>query len=100
MAPAALALGDDGAPFVCDPGRRAVLRAELDGAFFHLYGVERDDIEYILGTFPIANRKDPGLAGRVLDAYDRIATAIETGLRFVSVLDPPPGEGRRHEGAA
>ncbi|MHB1534417.1 MAG: Eco57I restriction-modification methylase domain-containing protein [Acidimicrobiales bacterium] len=99
MAPAALALGDDGAPFVWDPGRRAVLRAELDGAFFHLYGVERDDVEYILGTFPIANRKDPGLAGRVLDAYDRIATAIEKRLPFVSVLDPPPGEGRRHEGA-
>ena len=54
---------------------------------------------YILGTFPILVRKDPGLATRVLDAYDRIAAAIETGTPFVSALDPPPGQGRRHEAA-
>jgi hypothetical protein len=97
MAPAALSLGDDGAPFVWDPARRAVLRAELDGAFFHLYGIERDDVEYILGTFPILIRKDPGLVDRVLDAYDGMATAMQTGTSFVSALDPPPGEGRRHQ---
>ena len=97
MAPAALALGDDGPPFVWDPGRRAVLRAELDSAFFHLYGIERDDMEYMMSTFPILIRKDPGLVDRVLDAYDRMATAMQTGTSFVSVLDPPPGEGRRHQ---
>jgi hypothetical protein len=96
MAPAALALGDDGPPFFWDPGRRAVIWAELDGAMFHLYGVDHDDVEYILGTFPIVNRKDPGLAGRVLDAYDRIAEATGSGTSFLSTLDPPPGSGRRH----
>jgi hypothetical protein len=30
---------------------RAELMAELDAAFFHLYGVDRDDAEYILSTF-------------------------------------------------
>ena len=25
--------------------------ADLDAAFFHLYGIERDDVEYILSTF-------------------------------------------------
>ena len=25
--------------------------AELDAAFFHLYGIGRDDVEYILSTF-------------------------------------------------
>jgi hypothetical protein len=30
---------------------RAELRAELDAAYFHLYGVERADAEYMLSTF-------------------------------------------------
>jgi hypothetical protein len=30
---------------------RAVLRAELDAAYFHLYGIQRDDVQYILSTF-------------------------------------------------
>jgi hypothetical protein len=30
---------------------RSQLRAELDAAYFHIYGIERDDIEYILSTF-------------------------------------------------
>jgi hypothetical protein len=30
---------------------RAEIRAELDAAYFHLYGVQRDDVEYILSTF-------------------------------------------------
>jgi hypothetical protein len=97
MAPAARDLGDNGLPFVWELDRRVVLRAELDAAFFHLYGIDRDDTEYILSTFPIANRKDPDLSARVLDAYDRIATAIESGAPLVSTLDPPPGHGRRHE---
>jgi hypothetical protein len=97
MVSAARDLGYDGPPFVWDPERRAILRAELDGASFHLYGINRDDAEYILSTFPIANRKDPELAQRVLDAYDRIAGSVATGEPFVSTLDPPPGQGRRHK---
>ena len=30
----------DGAPFVWDEERRFKIRAELDAAFFHLYGVD------------------------------------------------------------
>jgi hypothetical protein len=97
MAPLARDLGDKGPPFVWNPGRREVLTAELDAALFYLYGINRDDTEYILSTFPIANRKDPDLSARVLGVYDRIATAIESGAPFVSTLDPPPGHGRRHE---
>ena len=39
MEPFARDLGDDGPPFRWDPERRSLLRAELDAAFFHLYGV-------------------------------------------------------------
>jgi hypothetical protein len=34
-----------------DEAERAELMAELDAAFFHLYGIGRDDVEYILSTF-------------------------------------------------
>ena len=34
-----------------DEAERAELMAELDAAFFHLYGIPRDDVEYILSTF-------------------------------------------------
>jgi len=96
MASAARSLGDEAAPFVWEPTRRAHLRAELDGALFHLFGIDRGNVEYITSTFPIANRKDPELAGRVLDSYDQIAEAMETGRPFVSTLDPAPGFGPRH----
>jgi hypothetical protein len=102
MVPAALELGDDGPPFVWDDDRRMVLRAELDAAFFHLYGIQRDDVDYILGTFPIVNRNDVKRHGEertrrlVLEAYDLMAKSIETGVPFESTLHPPPGEGLRH----
>jgi hypothetical protein len=96
MTPFARELGDQRTPFKWDPVRRAILRAELDGALFHIFGLDRDDADYVLSTFPIVNRKDPELAGRVLDAYDQIAKSIETGRPFVSTLDPAPGFGPRH----
>lgn len=34
-----------------DEAERAELMADLDAAFFHLYGLNRDDVEYILSTF-------------------------------------------------
>lgn len=34
-----------------DEAERAELMAELDAAFFHLYGLNRDEVEYILSTF-------------------------------------------------
>ncbi|MGQ0634486.1 MAG: Eco57I restriction-modification methylase domain-containing protein [Planctomycetaceae bacterium] len=64
---------------------RAELRAELDAAYFHLYGIERDDAEYILSTFTNTGlRSDdddgsqqllwsPGSIGEmVLEAFDRL----------------------------
>jgi len=41
-------LGYDGPPFIFDPERRAVLRAELDAFYAHLYGLTRDELRYIL----------------------------------------------------
>jgi hypothetical protein len=56
---------------------RDALRAEIDALMFHLYGVDRDDVDHILETFPIVKRKDLAIHGEyrtkrlILDAYDR-----------------------------
>lgn len=61
-----------------DTARRKQIRAELDAAFFHLYGIERDDVDYIMDTFPIVRRKDEAEYGEyrtkrlILEAYDRM----------------------------
>jgi hypothetical protein len=38
--------------------QRFLLRCELDAACFHLYGIGRDDVDYIMETFLIVKRKD------------------------------------------
>jgi hypothetical protein len=51
-----LEYGDD--PFTWNDERRFWLRAELDALYFILYGIDRDDVDYIMDTFPIVKRKD------------------------------------------
>jgi hypothetical protein len=36
----------------------------------------------------------------VLEIYDAMAEAAETGRPYRTMLDPPPGQGPRHEAAA
>ena len=45
-------------PFKWDEERRAKLRAELDAIYAHLYGLTKEELDYILETFPIVKRKD------------------------------------------
>ncbi|RQW89115.1 hypothetical protein, partial [Micromonospora globispora] len=106
-------LGDSGAPFQWDEERRVQIRAELDGYFFHLYGISRSDADYILETFQTENGglKNNEIArygtyrtkDLVLAAYDRMAPAgvsltapLTDGENYVSTLNPPPGQGPRH----
>ncbi|MBQ1076752.1 N-6 DNA methylase [Micromonospora sp. C31] len=98
----AVELGDDGPPFVWDPARRATLRAELDAAYFHLYGVTRDDVEYIMSTFKVVRERDEKAYGEyrakrmILEIFDAMQEASATGAPYVTTLDPPPGSGIRH----
>jgi hypothetical protein len=95
LQPFARDCGDDGPPYLWDPARRFRLQCELDAAFFHLYGVSRDDAEYILGTFDVLERADIRLHGEfrtrrvVLECYDALARAAATGQPYVSPLGPP-----------
>ncbi|MCI0386358.1 Eco57I restriction-modification methylase domain-containing protein [Streptomyces sp. CNQ085] len=115
MAPLARDLGDEGEPFRWDEERRARLRAELDAYFFHLYGISREDTDYILESFQtesgglknneIAELGEYRTKRLVLAEYDRMAVAgltLENPLTegesgtCRSTLTPPPGQGPRH----
>lgn len=65
---------------------RARLRAELDAAYFHLYGLSRDDAEYVLTTFTGTGHNPQAPAGEptwhanragaaTLGAYDVLSGA-------------------------
>jgi hypothetical protein len=103
MAPFARDLGDDGPPFRWDEDRRFMMRAELDAAFFHLYGIDRDDVDYIMETFPIVKRKDIAAhdtyrtKDKILEIYDAMTKAKSTATDYQTPLTPPPGQGPRHQ---
>lgn len=86
-------VGLEGPPFPWDSRRRETIRTELDAAFFHLYGIERDDVDYIMETFPIVKRKDIAEHGEyrtkrlILEIYDAMAEAEKTGVPYVSPFD-------------
>jgi hypothetical protein len=70
-------------PFRWDEERRAALRAELDALYAHLYGLTREELAYIMDTFPIVRRKDEKQWGEyrtkrlVLENYDALEGRFE-----------------------
>ncbi len=90
LKPWAEALGYTGEPFGWDEDRRLQLRCELDAYYAHLYGLERDELRYILEpsdvmgedfpsvTFPGLKRKEMEKYGEyrtqrlVLEVYDQL----------------------------
>jgi len=77
------AAGPAPAPFVWNEERRAILRAELDGLYAHLYGLTREELAYILDTFPIVRRKDEEKYGEyrtkrmVLEAFESLRALMK-----------------------
>ena len=55
--------------------------AAPDDSTFHLYGIKRDDAEYILETFPIVREQDEKAHGRFLtkDLILAYLNAVEAG---------------------
>lgn len=100
LEPFARDCGYGGPPFRWDEERRFLLRCELDAAYFHLYGIARDDVAYILDTFPIVKRKDLAAHGEyrtqrvILEIYDAMAEAMHSGVPYPTRLDPPPADPR------
>ncbi|PBI91120.1 N-6 DNA Methylase [Rhodococcus erythropolis] len=105
LRPYAQEMGDQGAPFHWDPERRSLLRADLDAAFLHVYGLTRSESEHVLDSFPVVRKYEERDHGEyrtrslVLEAYDRMATAIARGgTGWESLAEVPAGEGPRHAG--
>ncbi len=106
MEPLARDLGEGGAPFTWDEDRRAQIRAELDAFFFRLYGIERDDVNYIMETFQtesgglknndIAKYGSYRTKETILEFYDQMTAADAAGTPYETPIAPPPGQGPRH----
>jgi hypothetical protein len=85
MAGFAADLGYEGPPFGWDVDRRRQLRAELDAACFHLYGLDHDEVDYVMDTFPITRKKDEAAHGEfltkrlILEQHDAITAASSSG---------------------
>jgi len=111
LAPCARDLGHDGPPFAWDEKRRANLRADLDAFYARAYGLDRDDLRYILDptdvkgadypseTFRVLKEKETRQFGEyrtrrlVLEAWDRMETdgtfaGLELGAGQVPVTAP------------
>lgn len=59
-------LGYHGAPFAWNEERRAEIRAELDAYYARLYGLERDELRYILDPAEVMGEDYPSETFRVL----------------------------------
>jgi hypothetical protein len=66
MQPFAKDMGYDGEPFIWNPNRRALLRAELDAYYAKLYGLTRDELRYILDPADVYGADFPSETFRVL----------------------------------
>lgn len=103
LQPYARDMDDEGAPFHRDPARRAELRADLDAAFLHVYGLTRVEAEHVLDSFFVVRKYEERDLGEyrtrrlVLEAYDRMAAATARGGHGRTPLaDIPAGQGPRH----
>ena len=62
---------------------RFQLQCELDAIYAHLYGLEKDEMDYIMETFPIVKRKDIAKYGSyrtketILQLYDEFVWVRE-----------------------
>ncbi len=114
LQPFAQDVGWQGAPFVWDDERRFLMRCELDALYFHLYQIARDDVDYIMETFPIVKRKDEAAHGEyrtrriILEMYDQMAAlpamhvpapkdasatyAVPDVRQWETWLNPPPAD--------
>ncbi|MFQ5534954.1 MAG: Eco57I restriction-modification methylase domain-containing protein [Sphingomonadales bacterium] len=109
LAPFACDLGYEGEPFVWDEDRRASLRAELDAFYARAYGLDRDELRYILDpadvmgpdypseTFRVLKEKEIKKHGEyrtqrlVLEAWDRMeadGVFAELGMAVAGAVEP------------
>ena len=80
LAPYARSLGYSGPPFAWEPERRAIIRAEIDAAMMHVYGLRRDEVEHVLDSFQVLRKYQERDHGEfrtkrlVLEFFDQMST--------------------------
>lgn len=80
-------------PFIWNDKERFQLQCELDAIYAHLYGLEKEEMDYILDTFPIIKRKDISKYGSyrtketILQLYDEFAWVSRRWLVLVRNRD-------------
>jgi hypothetical protein len=98
LEPFARELSFEGPPFIWSPARRSSIRSELDAGFFHLYGIGRKDVEYVMDSFRIVRERDEARFNEyrtkrlILEAYDAMGEAIEGGEEYQSPIQPVPAD--------
>ena len=101
--PFARDVGHVGSPLRWDAERRFQIRCEIDAGFFFLYGLSREDIDYVMDSFPVVRKNDEKAHGEyrtkrvILETYDALAKAAQTGKPYRTPLDPlPASPGASH----
>jgi len=102
-------LGWSGNPFKWNSDRRFAIQCELDAYFAHLYGLTREEWLFLLDPHDIHGPSYPGESFRVLkekeiekygefrtkrmclQVYDQLIHTRQSGPRYRSIIDPPPG---------
>ena len=94
----AIDLGRDHPPFRWQPDRRVLLQAEIDAAVLHLYALNRSQAEWLLDSFTVLQKYEEHDVGEfrtkrvVLEIYDEIAAAKQTGRAYKTRLNPGPAD--------
>jgi len=89
-------LGRQHPPFRWDQDRRAILQAETDALLLHLYGLNREQAEWLLDSFTVLQKYEQDDLGEfrtkrlVLEIYDQIGAAQVSNSAYQTSLVPPP----------
>lgn len=94
----ALDLDFEHPPFRWNPERRLVLQAEIDAAMLHLYGLERDQAEWLINSFGVLRRYEERefdefrTRQQVLAIYDEMSTSKQKASAYRTRLTPGPAD--------
>ncbi len=91
-------LGRTHPPFFWNTERRSLIQTEIDAAMFHLYGLNREQADWVLDSFTVLRKYEERDHGEfrtkrlVLTAYDAMAKAKASDTAYQTPLSPPPAD--------
>ena len=86
LKPFAEDLGYQGEPFPWSPDRRHQLKCELDAYYAHLYGLERDELLYILDPQNVMPRTPPPSPSPASSARNWPSSVYRTQVRVMASM--------------